>query len=92
MNSRLDEEATYEVRVRGRLDESWSDWLNGVAMAFEDETGGGGITVLTGHFDQAALRGLLNRLWDLNLTVVSLDVRNTHLGSTDTVRGRSRAS
>jgi hypothetical protein len=69
MSSTFAEEATYEIRVRGRLDESWSDWLNGVTMAFENDARGGGITVLTGHFDQAALRGLLSRLWDLNLTV-----------------------
>jgi hypothetical protein len=74
MNRQVGEEATYEVRVRGRLDESWSDWLNGVTLACEDEACGGEITVLTGHFDQAALRGLLTRLWDLNLTLESVAV------------------
>jgi hypothetical protein len=81
MSHYVDEGATYEVRVQGRLDKSWSDWLNGATVAFEDEPGGLGITVLIARLDQAALRGLLNRLWDLNLTVVSVDVRDTHVGS-----------
>jgi hypothetical protein len=74
MISRLDGEATYEVRVQGRLDSSWSDWLNDVTVTSEDQPDGRTITVLTGHFDQAALRGLLTRLWDLNLKVVFVTV------------------
>ena len=73
MNSRLAEVAAYAVRVRGRLDESWFDWLDRVTMTFEPEPDDIGVTVLTGHFDQAALRGLLSYVWDMNLTVLSVD-------------------
>lgn len=70
MNSRLADVVTYQVTVRGRLDESWLDCLDRLSMTFEPETDGLGATVLTGDFDQAALRGLLSYLWDMNLTVL----------------------
>lgn len=72
MSHYVDEGPTYEVRVQGQLDESWSDWFNGATVACEDEPGGPGSTILIARLDQAALRGLLNRLWDLNLTVESV--------------------
>lgn len=72
MNSRLADVVTYQIRVRGRLDESWFAWLDRVTMTFEPEAEGLGVTTLTGHFDQAALRGLLSSLWDMNLTVLGV--------------------
>ena len=41
-------------------------------MAFESDVDGLGFTVLRGVFDQAALRGLLSQLWNLNLTVLAV--------------------
>jgi hypothetical protein len=59
---------TYKVRIRGRLDEEWSDWLDTVAITYDS-----GVTTLTGPLaDQAALRGILTRIWDLNLTLISV--------------------
>ncbi len=59
--------------MRGRLDESWSDWCNGMAIASVEKRDGNIVTTLTGPVaDQAALRGLLCRLWDLNLTLMSV--------------------
>ena len=59
---------TYQIRVQGRLDNDWSDWLRGMTVTFE-----GGVTTLTGPVaDQAALRGILCKLWDLNLTLASV--------------------
>ena len=59
----------YQIRVQGRLEARWSDWFNGFAIICDDEQ-----TVLTGPVvDQAALRGLLNKIWDLNLTLISLN-------------------
>lgn len=72
MNSRLADVAPYEIRVRGRLDESWLDWLDRVTMSFEPEPEGLGVTTLKGRFDQAALRGLVSYLWDMNLTVLGV--------------------
>jgi hypothetical protein len=60
--------ATYQIKVQEQLDEKWSDWFNGMTIAFES-----GITTLTGTVaDQAKLRGMLSKIWDLNLTVVSV--------------------
>jgi hypothetical protein len=64
----LDQAAVYQIQVQGKLDESWSDWFSGMTITFE-----GGITTLTGPVaDQAALRGILSKIWDLNLTLVSV--------------------
>jgi hypothetical protein len=73
MNGPLVDVAPYEIRVRGRLDEDWLGWLDRVTMTLEPEPEDFGVTTLTGNFDQAALRGLLSYLWDMNLTVLSVD-------------------
>jgi hypothetical protein len=54
------------------LDEGWSDWFGGVEMAPEQAVDGSPITMLTGTFDHAALHGVLTRLRDLNLTLISV--------------------
>ena len=71
MNSKqsADVPSLYQIKVQGRLEARWSDWLDNFTITAEGEQ-----TVLTGQVvDQAALRGLLNKIWDLNLTVISLD-------------------
>jgi hypothetical protein len=75
MNGQVVDVAHYEIRVRGRLDQNFIQlgWLDRVTMTFEPESEGFGITTLAGNFDQAALRGLLSYLWDMNLTVLSVD-------------------
>jgi hypothetical protein len=70
-------EALYLIRVRGLLDERWSDWFGGVEMAPEEAVDGSPITMLTGTFDHSALHGVLTRLRDLNLTLISV----TRMGS-----------
>mgnify|MGYP001828711962 CR=1 FL=1 len=74
MNERqpTDAEAFYLVRVRGMLDESWSDWFGGVEMAPEQTVDGASITMLAGTFDHSALHGVLGRLRDLNMTLISV--------------------
>jgi len=58
----------YQIRVQGKLDERWSEWFNCMMIASES-----GITTLTGAVaDQAALRSILTRIWDLNLTLISV--------------------
>jgi hypothetical protein len=64
----LDRPVSYQIKVQGQLDKKWSDWFDGMTIAFES-----GITTLTGTVaDQAKLRGMLSKIWDLNLTVVSV--------------------
>ena len=65
-------EAFYLIRVRGTLDASWSDWFGGLEMAPEQAVDGSPITMLTGTFDHSALHGVLDRLRDLNLTLISV--------------------
>lgn len=64
---------SYQIEVQGRLDDSWAAWLDGMALTRTHARDGTPIVVLTGPVaDQAALRGLLSRLWDLNLTVIAV--------------------
>jgi hypothetical protein len=66
-------EAAYEIKVEGELDESWEEWFSSMTVALENTAGGLPTTTLTGAVaDQAALRGMLCRIWDLNLTIVSV--------------------
>ncbi len=63
----------YRISVEGRLDADWSDWFSGMTVAEGIARDGTPVTTLCGPIrDQAALRGILARLWDLNLTVVAL--------------------
>lgn len=59
----------FEIQVRGQLDESWSDWLEGLEVKLLDN----GEMILSGYIgDQAALMGTLNKLYGLNLTLLSV--------------------
>ena len=66
----IDNRTVYQIRVQGKLDERWTDWFSGmrIVTAERDQH----ITTLTGPVDQAAMRGILNRIWDLNLTLISV--------------------
>jgi len=60
----------YEIKVEAILDDGWSDWFDRLSVTHA----GDGITVLTGPVaDQAALYGLLNKLRDLGLTLLSVN-------------------
>jgi len=63
----------YQITVEGVIGESWSDWLSRMEVVTRKEADGMPITTLRGMLiDQVALRGLLNRLWDLNLVLRSV--------------------
>lgn len=63
----------YEIKVSGAVNEHWPEWFSGLALTLESKSDGAFITTLTGTVaDQAALRGILNKLWDLNLTLISV--------------------
>ena len=63
-----DSQAVYQITLRGALDESWSGWLSYMLIVSGD-----GMTTITGAVaDQSALRGILCRLWDLNLEIISV--------------------
>ena len=68
----LDRPATYQIDVPGHIGESWSDWLAGMTITVESEGDGPPVTTLTGIVDQAALQGLLRRLYSLGLPLISV--------------------
>lgn len=75
----------YQIKVRGQLDEKWSEWFSDMMVTFDSD-----ITTLTGAVaDQAALRGMLSKIWDLNLTLIS--VNPVTAGSRGEPRAKSEA-
>jgi len=70
----LDQPATYQIKVPGQLDASWSDWAGGMTITVENEDDGLLVTTMTGVVaDQAALQGLLRRLYSLGLPLISVN-------------------
>lgn len=60
---------SYEIRVAGHLPPQWADWFEGLTMTLDED----GDTILTGPvIDQAALYGLLKKMRDLGLSLVSV--------------------
>ena len=66
-------QGTYEIIVRGYLDERWSSWFESMTIATgcaEDDTP---ITTFVGHLiDQAALHGVLGKIRDINMPLISV--------------------
>lgn len=64
-----DVRAVYRIRVKGTLDQKWSDWFNGLSIVPQ----AGDETLLTGPVaDQAALHGILAKIADLGLPLLSV--------------------
>ncbi len=70
----------YQIRVGGHLDTGWTDWLGGLSITAQPD----GSTLLSGTLaDQAALHGVLNKLYSLGLTLltiqcITLDCEDAH--------------
>lgn len=68
-NADWDKPVVYQLRIKGHLDSRWTAWFQGLEVALKES----GETWLTGPVtDQAALHGLLKKLRDLGLTLVSV--------------------
>jgi len=65
----------YQIRIKGHLDKSWTDWFDGLSLTVESFVNEPVNTVMTGPIaDQAALFGILNRIRDLGLPLLSLNI------------------
>ena len=63
----------YQIRIKGHLGHHWIDWFGGLTITLEDN----GDTLLTGPVvDQAALHGLLRKVRDLGMPLVSISPAN----------------
>jgi hypothetical protein len=64
-----DEPERYEIRIKGHLDDRWAGWFSGLTLTREDN----GETLLAGPMDdQAALYGVLRKVRDLGMPLISL--------------------
>jgi hypothetical protein len=60
----------YQIRVKGHLGNQWSDWFEGLTIVLEDD----GNTIISGSvLDDAALHGLLKRVRDLGMQLISVN-------------------
>ncbi len=64
------ESGLYEIRIKGHLDDRWADWFEGLTITLEDN----GNTLLAGPVaDQAELHGLLGKVRDLGMPLLSVN-------------------
>jgi hypothetical protein len=72
-----DQPTMYEIRLKGQLDRDWTDWFGGLAVTLDDS----GDTLLSGPIvDQAALHGLLRKVRDLGMPLLSIQQVEYHQG------------
>ena len=65
----IDQSATYQIKVKGNLDPSWSDWFDGFSIRSQ-----GNETTLFGMvIDQSALHGILAKINELGLVIISVE-------------------
>ena len=72
MKLTMDGPASYQVKVPGELDDTWSEWVGGMTIGIERQGEGPPVTTLTGRVDQAGLLSALRRLYSLGLPLISV--------------------
>jgi hypothetical protein len=65
-----DQPIVYQIRIKGHLDPQWTDWFDGMTITLHED----GDTLLTGPVaDQASLHGLIKKVRDLGISLVSIN-------------------
>lgn len=73
-NYSLDRSNTYRIRVQGELGARWEEYFGDMTITKETQAGGGQVTILTGLLeDQAAVQGVLQKLYNLGFALLSLE-------------------
>ena len=62
----------YEIKILGILRRDWSEWFSGLSISHSTDESGITIYTLSGKIDQSALQGILNRVFNLNLKLISV--------------------
>lgn len=74
----LDQPLIYQIKISGQLSENWLERMEKMVVDVESESGGLPVTTMTGAVDQAALLGLLRRLYYLGLPLISVNCIQSH--------------
>jgi hypothetical protein len=69
----LHEPVKYEITVSGRLEPGWPDWTGATTKIAVTNDTGPSVSIITGTFDQAALHGILSRVYSLGFPLVSVN-------------------
>ena len=63
----------YRIRIKGYMDTKWADWFDGFSISYEGEN----TTIMLGEIvDDAALHGVLKRIRDLGITLLSINIQD----------------
>jgi hypothetical protein len=74
----LSHTVTYQIKIQGQLDEYWSNWFDGLTMVYDEYDN----TIVTVQVaDQSALYGLLKKVRDLGLPLISVNVVTPDIAS-----------
>jgi hypothetical protein len=69
----LDQRINYQITISGILNSNWSDWMDKMIVTVEVESDGSSVSTLIGTLDQAALQGLLRKLYYLGFPLISVN-------------------
>jgi len=74
----------YQIKIQGRLEEKWAEWFNGTLVEkIKPNANSLDTQLIIMVPDQAALRGVVNKIWDLNLKLISINLLEKELGDHD---------
>jgi hypothetical protein len=78
--SDFDEPLAYQIRLKGHLDNEWAEWFGGLSLTLEAD---GTTLLISPAIDQAALHGLLKKVRDLGLQLISVNPIDSGLPTAD---------